>query len=281
MVSFENVSKVEPREGPSFFQAAVDNEENGGGGDDDDEGCFHQPGKKRRLTANQVEFLEKNFDRENKLEPERKIQLAKELGLEPRQVAIWFQNRRARYKTKQLEKDYDALKASYDSLKCDYDNLLKESETLKNEVNSLKEKLITKEKGKQNMELENAISSSLEEPPENPIVKTDSETLSNVPNVVCKQEDASSAKSDVLDSDDSPHYAENFSSFLEPADSSHVFEPEQSDFSQDEEDEMIMRKSFLPSPFLPKLEAYCYDDPCASSCGFGFQVEDQSFNFWP
>ena len=146
----------------------------------------------------------------------------------------------------------------------------------------MKEKLIEKEKGKENMEMENAICSSIEEAPQNPIVKTDCEALSNVPNVVvCKVEDASSAKSDVLDSDDSPHYAENFSSFLEPADSSHVLEPEQSDFSQDEDDDLIMKKSFLPSPFLPKLEAYCYDDPCASSGCFGFHVEDQSFNFWP
>lgn len=133
MVSFENVSGGDSTDG-SFFQP-LDKDENG---DDDYDGCFHQPGKKRRLTANQVQFLEKNFELENKLEPERKVQLAKELGLQPRQVAIWFQNRRARFKTKQLEKDYDSLKASYDRLKSDYDNLVKESETLKNEVKTKK-----------------------------------------------------------------------------------------------------------------------------------------------
>ena len=111
----------------------IDKEENG---DDDYEGSLlHQPGKKRRLTVDQVQFLEKNFELENKLEPDRKVQLAKELCLEPRQVAIWFQNRRARFKTKQLEKDYDSLRASYDKLKADHDNLRKQNGNLKNEVN--------------------------------------------------------------------------------------------------------------------------------------------------
>ncbi|KAI7994062.1 Sulfoquinovosyl transferase SQD2 [Camellia lanceoleosa] len=66
--------------------------------------------KKRRLNLEQVKTLEKNFELGNKLESERKMQLAMALGLQPRQIAIWFQNRRARWKTKQLEKDYDVLK---------------------------------------------------------------------------------------------------------------------------------------------------------------------------
>ncbi|KAA8548088.1 hypothetical protein F0562_004651 [Nyssa sinensis] len=103
------------------------------------------PEKKRRLTAEQVHMLEKTFEAENKLEPERKTQLAKKLGLQPRQVAVWFQNRRARWKTKQLERDYDQLKSSYDSLLSDYDSLLKEKEKLKAEVVSLTEKLQAKE----------------------------------------------------------------------------------------------------------------------------------------
>jgi len=101
--------------------------------DDLDEG-LHHPEKKRRLTANQVQFLEKSFEVENKLDPERKIQLAKDLDLQPRQVAIWFQNRRARWKTKQLEKDYETLKSSYNALKADYDSLIKEKDKLKAEV---------------------------------------------------------------------------------------------------------------------------------------------------
>ncbi|XP_020250055.1 homeobox-leucine zipper protein HOX16-like [Asparagus officinalis] len=92
------------------------------------------PEKKRRLTPEQVHMLERSFEAENKLEPERKSELAKKLGLQPRQVAIWFQNRRARWKTKQLERDFDRLKAAYDSLLADHDSLLKDNDRLRSQV---------------------------------------------------------------------------------------------------------------------------------------------------
>ncbi|KAK8507607.1 hypothetical protein V6N11_069895 [Hibiscus sabdariffa] len=79
----------------------------------------HLGEKKKRLNLEQVKALEKSFELGNKLEPDRKLELAKALGLKPRQVAIWFQNRRARWKTKQLEKDYDVLKKQFEALKAD------------------------------------------------------------------------------------------------------------------------------------------------------------------
>jgi glutathione S-transferase len=92
------------------------------------------PEKKRRLTAEQVQLLERSFEEENKLEPERKTELARRLGMAPRQVAVWFQNRRARWKTKQLETDYDRLKAAYDALAADHQGLLADNDNLRAQV---------------------------------------------------------------------------------------------------------------------------------------------------
>ncbi|XP_074294448.1 homeobox-leucine zipper protein ATHB-5-like isoform X2 [Silene latifolia] len=108
----------------------------------DEEGCLEESGnKKRRLSVEQVKALEKNFEVENKLEPERKVKLAQELGLQPRQVAVWFQNRRARWKTKQLERDYGVLKANFDCLKHNYESLQHDRDSLLKEIKELNSKL--------------------------------------------------------------------------------------------------------------------------------------------
>ncbi|WOL09035.1 homeobox-leucine zipper protein HAT5-like [Canna indica] len=206
-----------------------------------------QQAKKRRLTADQVQFLEKNFELENKLEPERKIQLAKDLGLNPRQVAIWFQNRRARWKTKQMEKEYESLKSCYDSLKVDCDNLLKEKEKLQSEVAFLTNKLLHKEKDKVDR-LESVVRK-----------KEDS-----VEAMVCKQEDIS-ANSSMLDSESPSHCIDDggYSKLMEPMTSSmNSIEPERWDLS---EIDKVFGVGFRPEHH---------------SCSFEFQVEDQPFWFW-
>ncbi|RDX61756.1 Homeobox-leucine zipper protein HAT5, partial [Mucuna pruriens] len=274
--SLTNVVNVTDR---PFFQG-LEKEENGD--DEDFEVCLHQPGKKRRLTSEQVQFLESNFEVENKLEPERKVQLAKELGMQPRQVAIWFQNRRARFKTKQLEKDYGTLKASYDTLQRDYDNLLQKNDKLKEEVNSLKKRLIPREKEEENLDDTccDGVNSQQKEK-KDLMINTCSENGSKVKlpvMAISKQEDANSAKSDVVDSE-SPHFTDgNQSSFVEPADSSHALEPDHSDFSQDEED--ILSQNILTMPFLPKVVDVSYDQLPENSSSFRFPLEDQTFCFW-
>ncbi|CAK9159141.1 unnamed protein product [Ilex paraguariensis] len=121
---------------PRQFQSMLEGLEEEDCGED----SGHIAEKKRRLSVEQVKALEKNFEVENKLEPERKVKLAQELGLQPRQVAVWFQNRRARWKTKQLERDYGLLKASFEALKHNYETLQHDNEALLKEIGELKSK---------------------------------------------------------------------------------------------------------------------------------------------
>ncbi|WOL16937.1 homeobox-leucine zipper protein HOX12-like [Canna indica] len=90
--------------------------------------------KKRRLSDDQVKFLETSFKDERKLESGRKVHLAAEIGLDPKQVAVWFQNRRARHKSKQVEEAFVKLKTAHDAI-------VVEKCYLENELMSLKEKL--------------------------------------------------------------------------------------------------------------------------------------------
>ncbi|KAJ4796555.1 Homeobox-leucine zipper protein family [Rhynchospora pubera] len=99
--------------------------------------------KKRRLGVEQVRALEKHFEVENKLDPDRKTRLAQDLGLQPRQVAVWFQNRRARSKTKQLERDFNALKGRHDELLVECESLRRDKDALTAQIRELQSKLET------------------------------------------------------------------------------------------------------------------------------------------
>ncbi|XP_020598425.1 homeobox-leucine zipper protein HOX21-like isoform X2 [Phalaenopsis equestris] len=109
-----------------------------GGEEELSDDCSLPGEKKRRLNMEQVRTLERNFELGNKLEPERKMQLARALGLQPRQIAIWFQNRRARWKTKQLEKDYEALKREFEIIRSQNDALHEHNKKLQSELLTLK-----------------------------------------------------------------------------------------------------------------------------------------------
>ncbi|TKW33417.1 hypothetical protein SEVIR_2G234000v4 [Setaria viridis] len=93
----------------------------GGGGDragsrasDEDDGGSAR--KKLRLSKEQSAFLEESFKEHATLNPKQKLALAKQLNLRPRQVEVWFQNRRARTKLKQTEVDCEYLKRCCETL---------------------------------------------------------------------------------------------------------------------------------------------------------------------
>ncbi|CAH8363286.1 unnamed protein product [Eruca vesicaria subsp. sativa] len=81
--------------------------------------------KKKKMTSEQLKLLEISFREEMKLDPDRKMKLSKELGLQPRQIAVWFQNRKARWKNKQLENLYESLRQEFDVV-CREKKLLQE-----------------------------------------------------------------------------------------------------------------------------------------------------------
>ncbi|XP_022738009.1 homeobox-leucine zipper protein HAT4-like [Durio zibethinus] len=87
--------------------------------------------KKLRLSKEQSAILEESFKEHNTLNPKQKLALAKQLGLRPRQVEVWFQNRRARTKLKQTEVDCEFLK------RC-CENLTEENRRLQKEVQELR-----------------------------------------------------------------------------------------------------------------------------------------------
>ncbi|KAK8945493.1 Homeobox-leucine zipper protein HAT4 [Platanthera guangdongensis] len=95
--------------------------------EDDGEGSR----KKLRLSKDQAAILEESFKENNTLNPKQKLALANKLNLRPRQVEVWFQNRRARTKLKQTEVDCEFLK-----LCCD--NLTEENRRLQKEVQELR-----------------------------------------------------------------------------------------------------------------------------------------------
>ncbi|MCL7034283.1 hypothetical protein MKW94_004852 [Papaver nudicaule] len=96
------------------------------------------------LSSEQVDALERSFqeeieleqqqpgatpdERKNKvkLEPEKKMKLCRELGMHPRQVAICFQNRRARLKGKKIEHLYNVLKKDFETVSRENQHLQQE-----------------------------------------------------------------------------------------------------------------------------------------------------------
>ena len=89
-------------------------------------------------------------------------------------------------------------------------------------------------------------------------------------------DEQSSTRSDAAN-EDSPRLRHH-SLFVESGESSHDFDHSKSVLSLHEEvclNEELLQRAYV----FPKTEdVYCH--PHATSCGYGFSVEDHAFNFW-
>ncbi|PON39010.1 Octamer-binding transcription factor [Parasponia andersonii] len=97
--------------------------------------------KKKRLNEDQVRLLERSFTFDKKLEPERKLQLADLLGIPPRQVAVWYQNKRARWRAQTLELDCSALQLKLETALAEKRQLEGDIEMLRGELEMARQSL--------------------------------------------------------------------------------------------------------------------------------------------
>ncbi|KAG9132116.1 hypothetical protein Leryth_027222 [Lithospermum erythrorhizon] len=131
MVSSPDSSTVSSVSGKVCGESREENEgEKGGSSSFDDDGG-EAARKKLRLSKEQAAILEETFKDHHTLNPKQKLALAKQLKLRPRQVEVWFQNRRARTKLKQTEVDCEYLRRCCETL-------TEENRRLQKEVNELR-----------------------------------------------------------------------------------------------------------------------------------------------
>lgn len=91
-------------------------------------------GSKKRLTDDQIRLLETNFSFNKKLDQDLKYHLSQQLNLPPRQIAIWYQNKRARWKNQTMESDHKVMQLKLD-------NALSQNRKLEKEVKELQKEL--------------------------------------------------------------------------------------------------------------------------------------------
>ncbi|CAN6717330.1 unnamed protein product [Malus baccata var. baccata] len=91
------------------------------GGDHHDDASGSQRRKKRyhRHTAHQIQRLEGMYKECPHPDEKQRMQLSRELGLAPRQIKFWFQNRRTQMKAQNERADNCTLRAENDKIRCE------------------------------------------------------------------------------------------------------------------------------------------------------------------
>ncbi|XP_057951911.1 homeobox-leucine zipper protein HDG11-like isoform X1 [Malania oleifera] len=92
----------------------------GGSGGDHDSADSHTRKKRyHRHTAHQIQRLEATFKECPHPDEKQRLQLSRELGLAPRQIKFWFQNRRTQMKAQHERADNCALRDENDKIRCE------------------------------------------------------------------------------------------------------------------------------------------------------------------
>ncbi|OIW03379.1 hypothetical protein TanjilG_31826 [Lupinus angustifolius] len=89
--------------------------------EDHEDGSDSQRRNKRyhRHTSNQIQRLESVFKECPHPDEKQRMQLSRELGLAPRQIKFWFQNRRTQLKAQHERQDNSTLRAENDKIRCE------------------------------------------------------------------------------------------------------------------------------------------------------------------
>ncbi|KAJ6418698.1 hypothetical protein OIU84_001967 [Salix udensis] len=91
----------------------------GGGGDHDSSDPQRRKKRYHRHTAHQIQKLESMFKEYPHPDEKQRLQLSRELGLAPRQIKFWFQNRRTQMKAQHERADNSTLRAENDKIRCE------------------------------------------------------------------------------------------------------------------------------------------------------------------
>ncbi|MFQ6638211.1 hypothetical protein Gotur_012527 [Gossypium turneri] len=91
----------------------------GSGGDHDSSDLSRRKKPYHRHTAHQIQRLESMFKDCPHPDEKQRLHLSRELGLAPRQIKFWFQNRRTQMKAQHERADNSALRAENDKIRCE------------------------------------------------------------------------------------------------------------------------------------------------------------------